>query len=213
MKKQFIIWDWNGTLLDDVDYCVACMNIVLKKHAIKPINQSIYKSTFTFPVKDYYSSIGFDFNKIDFEIPAMQFITEYYSGVGRVQLHNNVKETLLYFKTIGKTQFCLSAMEHSNLLKQLDEKDLEVYFDKVSGIDDHYAHSKIDKGESLISSFGKNNKNDFVLIGDTIHDYEVANHLGIDCILIDHGHQNPDRLLAVTNNVISDLNELRDLIT
>ncbi len=31
MGKQIIIWDWNGTLLNEVQMCVNCMNELLGK--------------------------------------------------------------------------------------------------------------------------------------------------------------------------------------
>lgn len=212
MNKKYIIWDWNGTLLNDVDYCVDCMNKVLAKHKLPSINTEIYKEKFTFPVKDYYAAIGFDFGKTDFEVPAMQFIEEYYSGVENISLHQNVVDILEYFNSVGTVQFCLSAMEHSNLIDLLSKNNLDKYFESISGIDNHYAHSKIEFGEKMISEFGDDKKSEFVLIGDTIHDHEVASHLGIDCILVSNGHQNTDRLRTVSNNIISDLSELKSII-
>ena len=63
MRKNLIIWDWNGTLLSDVDACVKAMNIMLDKRKMGSIDIEFYKEKFTFPVKDYYVALGFDFNK------------------------------------------------------------------------------------------------------------------------------------------------------
>ena len=50
------------------------------------------------------------------------------------------------------------------------------------------------------------------MIGDTIHDYEVAHNLEIDCLLISSGHQSHERLATVTSNIISELSELKMFI-
>ena len=47
-----------------------------------------------------------------------------------------------------------------------------------------------------------------ILIGDTDHDYEVAQNLKIDCLLISHGHQSNKRLRDVSQNVIKNFNQL-----
>ncbi|MCK4288095.1 MAG: HAD hydrolase-like protein, partial [Bacteroidales bacterium] len=58
-----IIWDWNGTLLNDIDICINSINILLEHRNIENLTKEIYKEIFTFPVKDYYSKAGFDFTK------------------------------------------------------------------------------------------------------------------------------------------------------
>ncbi len=59
--KSHILWDWNGTLLDDVDLCVFTMSEVLAKHGLKKIDKKPSRETFCFPVMKYYQSLGFDF--------------------------------------------------------------------------------------------------------------------------------------------------------
>ncbi len=202
-----IIWDWNGTLLNDAEFCVRCMNKVLKKREMRTIDLDRYKSVFTFPVKDYYTAIGFDFNEEEFEVPAMEFIDEYYKNIGSTKLHSSVLEVLEFFKSKGVKQFVLSAMEHGNLLLSLKEKGIFDYFEEVVGIDNHYAHSKVEMGEELFRKLNIDIKST-LMIGDTIHDFEVANKLNISCLLIADGHQNKNRLLSVTPNVISNLCEV-----
>ena len=69
-----IIWDWNGTLLNDTKLAVESMNKILLKRGLPVLTVERYKHVFTFPVRDYYQSVGFDFDKEPFEIPAMEFI-------------------------------------------------------------------------------------------------------------------------------------------
>ena len=199
--KEFIIWDWNGTLLDDVHYCVECMNKVLSNHGLNKINKEFYQNSFTFPVKDYYTAIGFDFSKMDFEIPAMEFIHHYYSEIDRVNLHKGVVKTLQFFNDKNISQFSLSAMEHNKLISSLSSKGILEYFVAVKGIDDHYANGKVEMGKQLINEHNIIPEST-IMVGDTIHDFEVAQELEIDCVLVTGGHQSRNRLESVTPNII-----------
>ena len=57
-NKKTILWDWNGTLLDDTRICIDAINILLKERGKNEINESIYRNIFTFPVRDYYARAG-----------------------------------------------------------------------------------------------------------------------------------------------------------
>src|SRR5665647_855016 len=87
MKFDSIIWDWNGTLLDDVDIVIESINKLLQDRNMVLLNIKRYLDVFTFPVQDYYERIGFDLNNEPFEIPAFQFITNYNKAVESCRLH------------------------------------------------------------------------------------------------------------------------------
>jgi len=210
-EKEIIIWDWNGTLLDDAQYCVDCMNVVLLEHEIQSINIDIYRKHFTFPVKDYYEAIGFDFNIVDFKVPAMQFIQGYYANISNTDLHGNAISTLSSMEKKGISQYVLSAMEHGELEKSLTSKGIIDFFEDIQGIEDHYAHSKVEMGVRLMEKLNCEPVK-ILMIGDTIHDFEVANQLGIDCILVSNGHQALDRLKSVTGNIVNHLDEITKFI-
>ena len=74
VQYKHIIWDWNGTLLNDGWLFVEVMNIVLKRRKMKPITLDSYREIFRFPVKDYYMKLGFDFEKESFESSGLEFI-------------------------------------------------------------------------------------------------------------------------------------------
>jgi len=204
-----IIWDWNGTLLDDLDLCISTINILLKKRQLPLLDHNSYKEAFSFPVEKYYRTIGFDFEKEDFSIPAGEFINLYDSRISDCKLHNKAVEVLSWFKNRGTRQFVLSAMKQTMLEETLIKKGIYSFFEGVAGLNDHYAVSKIEKGRQLIDEF-RINKGTACIIGDTDHDYEVAQSLGTGCILVSDGHQSAGRLKE-TGAVV--LNRLEDLIT
>ena len=211
MKIKALIWDWNGTLLDDVDECIRCMNRMLRKRSLPPLTREVYRRIFTFPVRDYYHAAGFDFEKEDFEKPAMEFIRCYHQLLDDSTLFPHVRQVLEYFKEKGIMQCILSAMEHESLVGSLIDKDIFEYFDIVAGINDHYAHSKTEVGMKLLEQLPFEN-GEMLMIGDSSHDLEVAEELGIACLLIANGHQSKERLTAVTENVIDDILEVMERV-
>lgn len=202
-----VIWDWNGTLLNDLDFCISTINQLLDKRGLERLDHIQYKEVFSFPVKDYYATIGFDFSKEDFAVPAGEFIDIYNSGVKNCELHRSAVKVLDFFQTSGKRQFVLSAMKQNMLQETLDHQNILGFFEAIAGLDDHYAASKIERGEQLIE-FHQIQKEKAVMIGDTIHDYEVANKLGITCILIANGHQSKERLESTGAFVADKLEDL-----
>jgi phosphoglycolate phosphatase len=202
-----IIWDWNGTLLNDVELCISSINSLLKNRNLSQINTKKYKEVFSFPVKEYYKTLGFDFETEDFSVPAHQYIDLYYAGFGSCSLQENTIEVLTHFRKKGIRQFVLSAMEHEMLEETLKIKGIFHFFEGVAGLRDHYAVSKIDVGKQLILDFEIDRENT-LMIGDTTHDFEVAQHLGVKCILIADGHQTPERLEKTGGIVIGSLQEL-----
>jgi len=208
--KKAIVWDWNGTLLDDIAVCVECMNVLLKKRNLPKLTFHQYKKIFTFPVRDYYLAVGFDFSKEPFKVPAMEFMDLYLENLPRAFLYPDVKNVLNFLNNKGFRQSILSAMEHNSLIASLKDFDLLAYFDKISGIDNHYAHSKLEIGRELIGKIGFREE-EMLIIGDSLHDLEVAEELGVDCLLIANGHQSKARLLDKTPHVLSDLKEVIDL--
>jgi phosphoglycolate phosphatase len=209
MNKKVIIWDWNGTLLNDTDICVACMNRVLKNRGLELLDEQRYRDIFTFPVKNYYVEAGIDLDKEAFEIPAMEFINLYHENLPLADLFPCVKDVLIEFKNRGYYQAVLSAMEHESLETSLKDKGVFPYFDTITGINDHYAHSKLEIGKELMDTIYFD-KTDVLLIGDSLHDLEVADELGIECVLVANGHQSYERLSERAPTVLKELSEVLD---
>jgi len=202
-----IIWDWNGTLLDDTGLAVQIMNQMLTRRELLPLSIDSYKSVFTFPVKDYYQKIGFDFQTEPFEVPALEFIHIYNNQVKDCSLHLDTLKVLNHFQSIGVKQYILSAMEQEVLNDCLKHFQIDNFFEHVSGLDNFYAASKLANGHRLIAEL-KLDAKDLVLIGDTVHDFEVATELGCPCILIADGHQSKAVLQATGVLVIDSIQQL-----
>lgn len=206
-----IIWDWNGTLLNDRDLCLKSINQLLKKRDLPELYLERYLEVFQFPVKNYYEAIGFDFNKEPFDIPANEFIENCTREIDKCRLYDNSEKVLSTLNELGFDQFILSAMEQSKLTASIKNYAIEQYFKGISGLEDDYAESKIDLGKKFIHRFGIEPKSVY-MIGDTLHDLEVAEAMGCETLLIANGHQSKSRLKQRCKNVIDDICEVIDFV-
>ena len=107
----------------------------------------------------------------------------------------------------NKNIILLSASQLDNLKEQVYHFKIDKYFTKILGLDNILAKSKIEVAEKY---FKENNidLSKTIILGDTIHDAEVANKLKIDSILIADGHQSYDRLKKYKKEVIRNIKEL-----
>ena len=213
MEITTLIWDWNGTLINDVDICVDCINVLLEKRQLPLLDLEKYREVFRFPVKEYYEEVGFDFSKEPYDKVAMEFIDIYIARLPEADLHKDVVDTLSEFSRRGLNQSVLSAMEHNNLVKSITEKGIFPYFGLLMGISDHFASGKIENARQIISKLDTDPQHT-LLIGDTLHDYEVAQEIGCHCILVAHGHQSMEHLKEAGCPVaieLSDVVRLMDL--
>ena len=210
MTAPAIIWDWNGTLLNDLGLCVSSINTLLEKRKLPILNQEKYKEVFSFPVQDYYEAIGFDFTREAFEVPALEFIDLYETGVENCTLQNGALDVLRFFEEKETRQFVLSAMHQEMLIKTLSYNGIFRFFEGVEGLGDHFAVSKVERGQQLINQFNIDRKNTWI-IGDTIHDFEVAQELEIRCILIADGHHSKERLKSTGALVLNNLFEIKNV--
>ena len=208
---KHIIWDWNGTLLDDVNIVIDAMNSLLIRRELPLLDIEKYKDIFVFPVKNYYARLGFDFDKESFEKLATEYILEFSSEKYQFKLHNGVEEVLNFIKSMGISQSILSASQEKELSVAVNKLNINKYFTKVAGLDNHYAVSKVERGKELINDLGLEPK-DVLLIGDTAHDYEVSKELGCDCLLICNGHQSYQRISECHISIIGTILSVVDFI-
>ena len=207
-----IIWDWNGTLLDDVSICLESINAMLEERRLRVLTREMYRDVFTFPVKDYYRQLGFDFEKEDWEIVAMDFMDRYFSKLTRSKLFPDALPALDFFHQRGYRQVILSAMEQQALNASVMERGIGQYFQRIVGIDNHYAAGKSVNGHAIIMEYSLAADKTW-FIGDTLHDADIARELGCRCLLIAKGHQDKKRLKQAGVTVLNSLTELNAIFT
>lgn len=207
-RFKAIIWDYNGTLLNDIEIGIESINLMLSKRNLPLLTSESYREVFTFPVKDYYEKVGFDFQKEDWDLTAHEFIANYTKLLPHSDIFTEARILLDLFKKQDKKQFILSAMEMNMLKDSTQHLNIQDFFEEISGINDIYASSKIENGKNLFQKH-QLKAEDVCLFGDTTHDYEVAQSLGCHCYLIASGHQSIEKLKATgCPNIIKSLNDI-----
>lgn len=202
-----VIWDWNGTLVDDTAFCTELLNDSLSKYNLPQISIEKYRNEFHFPVESYYKQLGFSEVGVSFEEISLLFIESYRDGWKHCQLHKKAIELFHLLEKQGRKQSILSASKQKPLEEYVEHFNIQDFFSDLVGVNHHYASSKLEEGKEWLRS-KKLNPDSMIMIGDTEHDYEVANSLGIDCILVAHGHYHHSRLKKTGAKVIDSFEEL-----
>ena len=209
-KYEHIIWDWNGTLIDDAWLCVEILNKILHQYNKPLTNLERYRTDFSFPVKEYYEDLGFDFSIESFETIAAEYIAEYDARCFECSLQEEAEAVLRSCAEFGVTQSVLSACQQHRLEQMLEYYNISGYFTIIAGLDDHYAFGKVEKAKSLISQLAVP-ANSILLVGDTVHDFEVAKAIGTDCVLIPSGHHSLQKLHSCGVKVLDSLQDTLSL--
>jgi len=201
-----IIWDWNGTLLDDTQACVNAINTMLERRGLSRIDIATYRAIFSFPVIDFYRHLRFDVDHENWDALSHEFHALFLADP-TIRLHLDAPNLLNSVDGQGIVQSILSASEQLILEAMLTQYDIRRYFTHVCGVDNLHGRSKLKTGHQLIEQIACP-RTEVLLIGDTLHDVEVAEALGVACVLIAQGHQSQRRLAATGRLVLNTLAEL-----
>ena len=207
---DYIIWDFNGTILDDVKAGIDSVNTLLHDRGMREISGvEEYRQVFRFPIKGYYERIGFDFDKEPYEVIAPLWVEQYLKNVKDSTVYCDVMDTLEFFKAKGIKQIILSATEREMLNKQLSELEISQYFEEILGLDNIHANSK----EGLAKRWRDEHKDvRALLIGDTDHDRDVAAAIDAECVLVCRGHQSREYLEGFGARTFDNLIQMREAI-
>lgn len=209
MIKQ-ILWDWNGTLLDDLAYGIDVRNRTFPAFGL-PAMPSVeeYHRQFTFPIRTYYERAGV--TDENFVAVAHAWMNEYVRGFAAVPLHEDARDVLERFHQAGVQQVVLSASKRDLLREQIASFGIEGYFAEILGLDNIYAGSKEEIGKAYLNRCGIQPQ-ETVMLGDTLHDADVAKAMGVGCILIARGHQSVQTLHSSAFPVVLTLAEAADMV-
>lgn len=196
---KHIIWDWNGTILDDVDAIVEVVQELLREYQLPQISREYYRDHSGFPMKNFYEKIGFKGNQFCYDKISQKFYELYDQKHQQISPFNGIKDLLTDLQKNNIHSSVLSASEQNHLEEKISLYGLAEYFVNVYGLADYYANSKVARGKELMTMIPQEKK-DILLVGDTDHDYEVGKELGVDVLLIADGHQSFERLVAKNFN-------------
>ncbi len=201
-----VLWDFNGTLYDDLMLGINSINTLLARYDLPPLDSvELYRDIFRFPVRDYYEDVGLPVDGEGFHKVAHEWLELYRAGEHTVTLRVGAEKALAYLRDRGMPQGVLSATEMSMLHEQIAAVGITEYLDCVLGRGDIYAADK----SSIAAAYAVSHPNERVLmVGDTIHDFETARAGGFDCVLLEGGHQSRRVLLGCGCPVLADFDAL-----
>ena len=210
MKYDYLVLDFNGTIIDDVDLCLNILNHLLEERNYKKVSLEEYKHIFTFPIKKYYINAGFDLEKYSFTSISNEFISLYQKASLNCKLYEGINELIDKCNNNRIKVVLLSASQIDNLKEQTDHFGLSEKFEAILGTSNIEAASKVEIGKNYFKD--KQDKK-ILFVGDTTHDAEVASAIGADALLITHGHQARDILLKANPlKVIDSFKEVEDIL-
>jgi phosphoglycolate phosphatase len=211
MRYESIIWDWNGTLLDDVIVALEIVNDLLEECGVPRLTTDRYREIFDFPVTLYYERAGLDLKRHDFNWISERFCNRFESEFDRVALFSAAPDILRAVRESGGRQFLLSGTEHHALHRMTARRGALDFFDAAKGLHDNKAAGKHVAAKDMMEQFQLQPAKT-VMIGDTTHDADVARHLGVDCILVSSGHHSRDRLIQRDCPVVDSLSALSEAL-
>lgn len=203
-----VIWDFNGTLVDDVDLALRAINTMLARRGLAAVPRAFYRSVFGFPLAEYYQKLGVDIASETMQGLADEFHAAYLPGLPACGVQEGVREVLDLGARAGARQFVLSALEESELRPALRNLGIVDRFDAVCGLDHRLGDSKLERGRELFRDHGLRAERT-LFVGDMDHDAEVARALGVEVVLVSRGHQSAERLRACGCRVVDTVLDLR----
>ena len=210
MKYNCLVWDWNGTIVDDVNASLCSVNDMLIKRGLPTINIQQYYSYLDTPIYKFYEHL-FDLSKISFDVIQSEFTAGYDKHIGENPLNAGALELMEYFKNIGIRQIIVSSSSHKIVEEAANRLGVARYMNYISGSGDNAVGSKVQRAVSVINKVTKDYSR-VVAVGDTLHDCQLANEIGADCVLVSTGHQSKQDLLTTGKPVIDSLYQLKNYI-
>lgn len=202
-----IAWDFNGTILNDLDASLSAANALLEQYKLPTLpDLDAYREVFGFPVIDYYRRIGFDFDRIPYSVLAPEWVAYYKRFAANVTYFAEIPTLLEKLRQASIPQMIVTASYRGLIEEQLAELGIQDYFEELLALDNINAESKT----ALAARWREMNPNARPLfIGDTEHDLETARAMGADCLLVASGHRPYGALSKCSDAVVlRDLGEL-----
>lgn len=208
-RIEHIIWDWNGTLIDDSRICVDVMNKMLSDRSFPVVDISGFAEAMDFPIILLFKNLGFDLIKEKFEDVIEEFLDGYEKRVFESSVRPEFVSIIKAFYERGISMSIVSASHDEYLQRAVRRYGLNNYFKCVSGLPDKNGVSKVEIGKRQIVELGINKKS-CLMIGDTAHDFEVACDIGVRCWLFPSGHSRYKKLKLTGANVFTSSSDLAE---
>jgi phosphoglycolate phosphatase-like HAD superfamily hydrolase len=204
---RHIVWDWNGTLFDDLDIVVESVNASLARFGEGPIDAALYQAHYRRPVALFYESLlGRAVDDEMWQTIDRVFHETYHDRVGEAGLAPDAVAAMDAVGAAGATQSILSMWWHEQLLPTAERFGL---IDRMVAVDGHRGAPGETKAAHLLRHLARITDSHprvghlaVVAIGDITDDAAAADAAGVGCVLYDSGSQ-PREVLAGTGHPVA----------
>ncbi len=203
-----IVWDWNGTLLNDNHANLAAVNAVCEMFGRDPVELDHWRSFFRRPLLPCYEELlGRALEEEDWERVEELYHSSYLRHLPSCELTPGVPDVLHEWARGGGTQSLLSMASHDHLVPLVTERGLTSHFTRVDGRRFQTEHDS--KAEHLLRHLEHQDVDPsrVVLIGDIDDDARAAHGAGAHSILVTSGLMSPERLRATGSLVVDSPEE------
>jgi len=211
-QQPYIIWDWNGTLINDVQAAVNALNRMLALRGVAPATMEFYRAHFGFPVRPFYTAAGLDLERENWDLICTDF-HHFIAQEPDQHLREDARTALEFVRERGGGQSILSALREDLLRHDTAREGVQEFFDEIYGVDNLDGATKLSRGHDLKSRLAESGilepsaMRPVYFIGDTLHDAEVGAKLGAIPVLVEGGHQNTERLRTAGCRVAASLTD------
>lgn len=199
-----LIFDWSGTLVDDLGPVIEATNAVLGKYDVPPYDRESFRRQFRLPYREFYTEV---LPHVPLEELEAHFRPAFDGALSPVTILPHAREKLEWCAARGIRTFVLTSMDTTAFERQMDEFGLRHLFEATYS-------SVLDKRE-VIHRILENHDLDpaeTAFVGDMTHDVETARHGGVSSIAVLTGYNHPEILASVRPDItVPDLGVLRHL--
>ena len=205
MTATHLVWDWNGTLLDDLHLVVSATNAAIASVGGRPVDADEHRARYRRPVAEFYAEMleraidEREFGRLD-----RLFHETYRLGLTSMTL---AADAMTAIKSWPGSQSLLSMWFHSELVPAIDTYGLNGVFTRVDGLRTEVGgHLKAAHLAAHLAELDVPGDR-AVLIGDSLDDAAAADSVGAEVVLYTGGFTHPDRLRASGRPVADTLVE------
>jgi phosphoglycolate phosphatase-like HAD superfamily hydrolase len=203
LRRPHLVWDWNGTLLDDLSLVITATNAAFDAVGGPEVTAEQHRRDFRRPIMDYYGEVlGRVIDVDEFRRLDEAFHEAYRLGLVNVGLAVDAEAAM---RAWPGTQSLLSMWFHEELVPAVDGYGLSALLARVDGNRAELGGDR--KADSLavhLAALGLPGDR-AVLIGDSVDDAQAADSVGAACVLYTGGFTDPDRLREVGKPVADTL--------
>jgi phosphoglycolate phosphatase-like HAD superfamily hydrolase len=204
-RRPHLVWDWNGTLLDDLSLVITATNAAFAAVGGPVTDADAHRRQFRRPIADYYGEVlGRAVDQDEFQQLDKVFHDAYRLGLVNVGLAADAQAAM---RAWPGTQSLLSMWFHEELVPVVEGFGLTGLLARVDGLRAAIGGGhKRDHLVEHLTALGVPGER-AVLIGDSVDDAHAAESVGAACVLYTGGFTDPELLRRTGAPVVDSLTE------